>query len=372
MVFFSVEWFRNEVNSMASGKGKAAARRGRLPAALLLLVILLAGAAFWGRSETASLLAPVSTDTSVRVFEVPPGATSAHVAAGLQSAGLVKNGSVFRLYLRLRGLDGRIQAGQYELAPSMPAAEVASRLTSGRVVEDSFTVPEGYTISQMADLLASRGLVDRDRFLVAARDPSLVKGLVPEGLPLKQPLEGYLFPDTYRIPRGYTEKQIVALMVDRFRQVMTPEWQKRAQDQGLTVHQVVTLASLIEREAQVPADRPVISSVFHNRLRLGMKLDSCATVNYALGKSQLILTYKDLEVNSPYNTYKNVGLPPGPIGSPGKASLEAALYPAESKYLYFVAKGDGSHAFASTLSEHLANARRYEAALSAGSQAVVP
>lgn len=357
---------------MASGKGRPAARRSRLPAALLVLIVLLAVAAFWGRSKAAALLAPVSADTTVRVFEVPSGATSARVAAGLQSAGLVRNASVFRFYLRLRGLDGRIQVGQYELNPSMTAAEVAERLTTGRVVENSFTVPEGYTISQMADLLAAKGLADRDRFLAAARDTSLVKDLVPEGLPLKEPLEGYLFPDTYRIPRGYTEKQIVALMVDRFRQVMTPEWQKRAQDLSLTVHEAVTLASLVEREAQVSADRALVSSVFHNRLRIKMKLDSCATVNYALGKSQLILTYKDLEVDSPYNTYKFSGLPPGPIGSPGKASLEAALFPADSKYLYFVAKGDGSHAFASTLNEHLANARKYEASLSAGSQAVVP
>ena len=357
--------------------------RGALPAkkvwtrrrsgpVLIALLVLLGAVLLWGRAEVVALLAPVSANAAVQEFDVPPGATSTQVAGSLQASGLVRSARAFQLYLRLRRLDGRLQAGQYELSPSLGAAEVADRLTSGQVVEVSFTIPEGYSVVQMADLLSSKGLVDRDRFLAAARDPSLVTDLVPQGVPLKEPLEGYLFPDTYRIPRGYTEKQIVALMAGRFRQVMTPEWQKRASDQGLSVHQVVTLASLIEKEAQVTKDRPLISSVFHNRLRIGMKLDSCATVNYALGKSQLILTYKDLEVDSPYNTYRNAGLPPGPIGSPGAASLEAALYPTDSKYLYFVAKGDGSHAFASTLNEHLANSRRYEASLQAGSQGVLP
>lgn len=355
---------------VARKAGKKAHRGGFLVATVL--VLLLAGAT-WGRAEAVTLLGPVNPGaTSPMTFQVPPGSSSAQVSAELAAAGLVKNATAFRLYLRYRGLDGRLQAGEYQLSPSLTAAEVAMRLGSGKVTQITFTVPEGLTVVQVADLLSSKGVVNRDRFLAAARDPSLVQEFLPtSGAPLKEPLEGYLFPDTYSIPKGYTEKQIVAMMVGQFRKVMTPEWQQQAKASGLTVHQVVTLASIIEREAEVPQDRPLISSVFHNRLKIGMALDSCATVNYALGKSQLILTYKDLEVKSPYNTYKNAGLPPGPIAAPGAASLQAALYPADSQYLYFVAKGDGSHAFARTLSEHLANSRKYEASLQAGSQAAV-
>lgn len=359
---------------MATGNPTKKQRNGNKGFTLPLLLLVLLGAGLvWGRGEAVAMLAPVNPAVTEQVtFNVPVGATSAQVAASLGSAGLVRNPTVFRWYLRFRGLDGRLQAGEYQLSPSLSAGEVADRLRSGRVTQVTFTIPEGYTVKQIADLLASKGIVDRDKFLAAARDPSLVRDFLPQGAPLAEPLEGYLFPDTYSIPKGYTEKQIVAMMVAQFRKVMTPEWQQRARSQGLTVHQAVTLASLVEKEAQVPQDRPLIASVFDNRLKIGMKLDSCATVNYALGKSQLILTYQDLEVNSPYNTYKNAGLPPGPIGNPGKASLEAALYPADSRFLYFVAKGDGSHAFASTLSEHLANARRYESSLQAGSQAAIP
>ncbi|MHB9144431.1 MAG: endolytic transglycosylase MltG [Symbiobacteriia bacterium] len=353
---------------VARTAGRKAGRGAILVAAVLAL--LVAGAA-WGRAQAVTLLGPVNPAATAPVtFQVQPGNTSAQVAASLAAAGLVKNAAAFRFYLRYRALDGRLQAGEYQLSPALTAAEVAARLGSGRVTQLSFTVPEGMTVRQVADLLSSKGIVDKDRFLAAARDRSLVQDLLPAtGAPLAEPLEGYLFPDTYSIPKGYSEKQIVAMMVGQFRRVMTPAWQQQAKNSGLTVHQAVALASIIEREAEVPQDRPLISSVFHNRLKIGMKLDSCATVNYALGKSQLILTYKDLDVNSPYNTYKYAGLPPGPIASPGAASLQAALYPDDSRYLYFVAKGDGSHAFARTLSEHLANARKYEASLQAGSQA---
>jgi UPF0755 protein len=218
------------------------------------------------------------------------------------------------------------------------------------------TIPEGLAGQQIAELLADRGLVDRDRFVSLLRDRETLGRFGLEG----ESLEGYLFPDTYRVVKGLNEEAIAQRMVRRFQEMFGPEEQARARELQMTVPEVVTLASLIEREAHVPEERPLISSVFHNRLRRGMPLQSDPTVMYALSRFSGRLTKANLQAPSPYNTYLRQGLPPGPIANPGRASIMAALYPASSRYLYFVSKNDGTHAFSTTLREHDARVRRYQ------------
>ncbi|MCL4370400.1 MAG: endolytic transglycosylase MltG [Chloroflexi bacterium] len=301
------------------------------------------------------------------MVEVQAGESTAQIARRLREQNLIRDPLAFSLYARYRNLDQRLRAGEYEVSRNLSAPQVIDVLVRGRMVTYPFTIPEGYTVRQIADSLAQKGLVDRDRFLAVARDPRNLPPEVPKGANLREPLEGYLFPDTYRVPRRHTEEDILRLMLDRFHQVFTPQYRQRAQELRMSVHQVVTLASIIEKEA-TSQDREQVAAVFENRLRLGMKLDSCATVNYVLDHPRLILTYQDLEVASPYNTYKEAGLPPGPIANPGEAAIRAALYPASVDYLYFVAKNDHEHAFARTYAEHLANRARYESQLGPGSQ----
>lgn len=309
----------------------------------------------------SSMLAPVGSDPRLStVVEVPRGASTADIAALLQREGLVRSATLFRLYAYFKGLDSRLQSGEYQLSPAMTAQEILSRLARGRVVEHPFTVPEGFTVEQVAALLENHGLGSRQRFLEIARSGDFRPEFVPPDLPLREPLEGYLFPDTYLLTRGTAEEEIIRMMHDRFLAVFTDELRRRARELGLTVHEVVTLASIIEKEAAVDSERPLISAVFHNRRRLGMRLDADPTVKYVMARPPRNLSLQDLEVDSPYNTYKYAGLPPGPIANPGEAALRAALYPADVDYLYFVAKNDGTHIFSRTLREHLAAKRRYQ------------
>jgi len=308
-----------------------------------------------------SMLAPVGSDPrQSMVIEIPRGASTADIAALLQREGLIRNAILFRVYAYLKGLDSRLQSGEYQFSPAMTVKEILSYLARGKVVEHSFTVPEGLTVEQVAALLESRGLGSRKRFLEVARSGDLRPEFVPRDVPLREPLEGYLFPETYLLTRGTGEEEIVRIMLDRFHTVFTPEFRRRARELGLSVHEVVTLASIIEKEAAVDRERPLISAVFHNRRRLGMRLDADPTVKYVMASPPQILSLKDLEVDSPYNTYKYAGLPPGPIANPGEAALRAALYPADVDYLFFVAKNDGTHVFSRTLREHLAAKQRYQ------------
>lgn len=339
-----------------------------LLAVLAVLVLAGAGGGWWAWQEYQERLEPVAAGADETVLvTIPPGASTSDIAALLHTENLIRDPLAFRLYARQHQLDQSLKAGEFMLSRGMDVAGLLEALITGTVVTYPFTVPEGLTVVQMADVLHKQGVADRDRFLEAARDPALLPaGAVIDG-DVREPLEGYLFPDTYQIPRGYTEAEIVRLMVQRFEQVMTDELRARAAELGMTLHEAVTLASIVEREA-TSQDRAGVASVFHNRLDIGMKLDSCATINYVLDEPKLILTYADLETESPYNTYLNTGLPPGPIASPGEAALRAALYPDESDYFYFVVKADGGHAFARDYGEHEQNRIRFESTLSAGSQ----
>jgi UPF0755 protein len=291
-----------------------------------------------------------------RVVLIRPNSGTLGIASALKEAGVIRSRLAFLAVAVTRGTHRRLLAGEYEFAPGIPLLEIVRRLEQGRGLVHQVTIPEGLAGQQIAELLADRGLVDRDRFVGLIRDRETLGRFGLEG----ESLEGYLFPDTYRLIKGLSEEAIVQRMVRRFQGMFGPEEQARAKELRMTVPEVVTLASLIEREAQVPEERPLISAVFHNRLRRGMPLQSDPTVMYALSRFSGKLTKANLQARSPYNTYLRQGLPPGPIANPGRASIMAALYPASSRYLYFVSKNDGTHAFSTTLRDHDARVRRYQ------------
>ncbi len=290
-------------------------------------------------------------DASVtRTVVVPPGYTTAEIAAALAEEGLIADRRAFVWYCRLNGLDGKLQAGEYVLTSDDGIPALAATLAAGRIHVTRFTVPEGYDKRKTARVVAAAGICTAEGFLEACGrgDP---KGRVPS-----RDLEGYLFGDTYEMSAEAEAADVVAVMLERFFEVMGPEELARAEEMGRPLAEVVTLASIVEREALLDEERPLVASVFYNRLARGMRLESCATVIYALGGDVERLTVQDLKVDSPYNTYIHAGLPPGPICSPGRASLTAALYPADTDYVFFVSNGDGSHTFSRTFRGHL-NAR---------------
>lgn len=332
---------------------------------LYILLGILGSAAFLiGSAVIASnsILAPVGDRESPSVLvEIPANATTGQIGAILAERDLIRNAAAFRLYARFQGLDAVLQAGEYELSPSLSTPEIIEILAQGRARLVAFTIPEGLTLKQATLLLADRGFVDADTFTrlldeMAVSHP-LLSGL-PEG---QRTLEGYLFPDTYLISAGTGEQQIISLLLTHFEeQVARLDLERRAAEHGLSLHEAVTLASMIEREARVAEERRVISGVLHNRLKRGMLLQVDATVIYALGDfDRQVVLYADLEVESLYNTYRYSGLPPGPIANPGRESLIAAVDPDHHEYLYYVAKPDGTHAFSRTLAEHNAYKRQY-------------
>jgi UPF0755 protein len=284
------------------------------------------------------------------VVRVPPGADAGQVAELLYRHGLIRSRLAFRVRARWRGLAGKLQAGEYRLRPAEGVDRLLDRLASGDVVRYRVTIPEGYTAVQIADLLHRLGLVDRGAFLREVRNAPAHRIPEMEGDDPSS-LEGYLFPDTYEFPRGLPARAVVATMVARFRDATRDLW-ALPRPLGLSPHEVVTVASLVEREARHDGERARIAGVLYNRLRRGMPLQVDATVLYALGRHKDRVLYADLEVPSPYNTYRRPGLPPGPIASPGLRSLRAALQPEQHDFLYYVARPDGTHVFSRTLAEH--------------------
>lgn len=317
--------------------------------ALIISLVLMIG--YFG---CLSLLQPISGSGSVtdKKVVIPIGASSKQIGEIMYKQGLIRNGLVFRLYLKSQGLDGKLQAGEYVLNTGMSTQAIVKRLVKGESAEFSFTIPEGFTTRQIADRLEQAGLVDKAKFMDLAAhgdfNYDFVKGL-PEGAAR---LEGYLYPDTYKIASHTTEKQIIEMMLDRFAKEITPGFKQKAAEQGLNLHQAVILASIVEREAQKDEERPKVAAVFLNRMKKGWKMESCATIQYALGVNKPRLLAKDLKIQSPYNTYIHAGLPTGPIASPGKPSLEAVVNPAPVDYMFFVVYEDGKHVFSRTLEEH--------------------
>ena len=298
-------------------------------------------------------LAPASTDKNAPsvLVAVPRGANARQIGDLLAAKHLVLYASGFALAARLEGVGDKMRAGRYELSPAMPPRQIAELIALGRTANDFVTVPEGYTVAQIARRLAERGMAGEEEFLTCAQKQGRtfhIAGWTPSD----DNLEGYLFPDTYRIPRGTTPRRIIEQMLGEFHsRVLLPHKADFARYPG-GLPAAITLASLVEREAEVDTDRPLIASALENRLRRGMRLQCDATVQYALPEHKSRLYYADLRVDSPYNTYLYAGLPPTPIASPGLPSIEAALHPAATNYLYYVARPDGSHIFSATLAGH--------------------
>ncbi len=279
---------------------------------------------------------------------IPKGATFHDAAESLAVAGLIRWPAVFSAYGSLEGRDRGIHAGTYRLARGQGWSVLIDALYTGKGVVATITIPEGWALRKIIPYLAHELQIPPDSLQAAVRDSALRARL---GVPTAT-LEGYLFPDTYVIALGTTARQAVALMVTRFEQVWKPEWNARLDSLHRSRHEIVTLASIVETEVERPEERPVVAAVYWNRLHANMALQADPTVLYALGKASSHVYYSDLEVKSPYNTYKRTGLPPGPIASPGALAIEATLHPARVPYRYFVAAPDGHHEFRRTFAEH--------------------
>jgi UPF0755 protein len=287
------------------------------------------------------------------------GAGSAEIGRRLSDAQVVSDDRLFRAALWWTGQGRSLKAGEYRFDHPLSAVEVIDVLARGDVYARRITFPEGLTIEEMSKLYESQTFGAAREFVTAAKNVERIRDLAPDAIDL----EGYLFPETYALPRGTPASRLVDAMVDRFRIVYNDEMRARARMQGLTTRQVVTIASLVEKETAKADERPVVAAVYRNRLKIGMAMQADPTIVYALEKAHRYngnIRREDLTLESPYNTYKYPGLPPGPIASPGKASLEAALLPADVGYLYFVSRNDGSHVFAETLAQHNANVRTFQ------------
>ncbi|GBD31495.1 MAG: aminodeoxychorismate lyase [Gemmatimonadales bacterium] len=279
---------------------------------------------------------------------IPRGMTVKAVAETLETRGVIRSAELLRFYSRTLGRQREIRAGTYDFPYPISTRRALEILLYGREAEVRFAVPEGLMLSELAQLVEERLGIARDSFLAAASDPVT---LAEFGIPGRT-AEGYLYPSTYFLPLETDAREVVRRMLSEFQARWRPEWDERLKALGLDRHQAVILASIIEGEVRYPPDRPWVSSVYHNRLRRGMRLQADPTVIYALGRRRRLFE-KDYQFPSPYNTYLIDGLPPGPIGQPSAASIEAALNPAKSDFLYLVARSDGKHIFSRTLREHL-------------------
>lgn len=301
--------------------------------------------------------APAEANNSKNVvIGVRQGQSLKTTANVLYQESIIKSPIKLILFARIKGYDKHLKAGEYILSAAMTPGQILDIMVKGEVKLHKLTVPEGYNIDQIADLVTQAGFGTREAFIKAASDAELARKMGLEA----ETFEGYLFPDTYFFPKTATVEKIISTMVQRFWSIFTPEWKARATSFGFTVYQVVTLASIIEKETGAPFERPRISSVFHNRLRKKMRLESDPTVIYGIKNFNGNLTRKHLKTRTPYNTYKIRGLPAGPIANPGRASLEAALYPEETAYIYFVSKKDNTHHFSTNLKEHNRAVQKYQ------------
>lgn len=309
------------------------------------VALILGGGVFY---PVYSCFQPLQRRPQPKLVDIPEGASLDRIAHLLAQQGVIRQAWAFSWLARRQGRARVLHPGRYLLSPHQTPQTILEQLVAGNVIVVKITFPEGFTLEQMAARAQDQGLGRAARYRELASREAASFGV--KGLPHGHSLEGYLFPDTYQLPWGADERALIRLQVDRFEEVWA-ELEKRYPSQK-SRHEVVTLASLIEREAKVEADRRLIAGVLHNRLTRGWRLEVDATVLYALGQHKARLLYQDLQVDSPYNTYRHSGLPPGPIANPGRASLEAALNPAPTDCLYYVARPDGSHLFSRTLADH--------------------
>jgi UPF0755 protein len=327
--------------------------RNRLIYFVIGLVFLIGVFLFVGFGYYLS--SPAEKGGKEQVFFVRDGSTLNEVTSELESKRIITGKRLFLLWARLMGYSRSIKAGEYRLSSGMPPLKILETLSKGIVITHPVTIPEGFTIRQIGELLEEKGLVNKDEFLSITGDPDIAKRYGICG----HSLEGYLYPDTYQFGRGLSAMSIVDVMVKHFWEMVAPLRQKVEQS-GMTIEEVITLASIVEKETGRAEERPVIASVFKNRLKKRMRLKSDPTVIYGLNDFDGNLKKEHLVQRTPYNTYVIRGLPPGPIANPGKESIEAVLFPAKTDYLYFVSKNDGSHYFSKTLTDHNKAVQKYQ------------
>ena len=325
---------------------------------LVLLLGLAAGGAAWWAYQRAH--EPFQGFSAAEQFvEVPVGSGAAAIGQRLADAGIVRDTLTFRVALQMTGRARDLKAGEYRFDRAMTPIEVVDKLARGDVHKRRITFPEGLTIAEMARVFEERGFGQAAEFVRAASDPALIAAIDPAA----RDLEGYLFPETYALARDTPARELVRQMVDNFTKAFDGAMRDAVAAAGLSVRQAVTLASLVEKETARADERPLVAAVYRNRLRIGMGMQADPTVIYALQKAGRYdgnLTREDLQFDSPYNTYRYAGLPPGPIAAPGLAALRAAVEPASVDYLYFVSRNDGSHVFAATLAEHNRNVAEWQ------------
>ncbi len=334
---------------------------------------------FYLNLNRASIAEPVDANASPRPFHVALGETGLSISERLQEEGFIHDAAIFRLYMRLNGIDQKLEAGDFLLSPSMSVPQITEALQSARARDMEVRIPEGRRAEEIARLLEDQGVIDAASFLAAVRSGDLALLGLPDfpllkDKPVGVSFEGYLFPDTYRLPLGATPAVILRIMFEDLENRIDQPMRDRVASSGLTFHQVLTLASIVEREAVLAEERPIIASTYRNRMgetcanQVFGYLQADPTAQYAMGYDEKLKTWwptveevEDyLQINSPYNTYVYPGLPPGPIASPGLASIKAAIAPADTRYCYFVASSGGAHVFAETGAEHLSNVERYK------------
>lgn len=299
---------------------------------------------------------PVDNQNRTVIVNIPRGTGFLHTVAILEKADLIKNKYLFYLLAISKNAQSHIKAGEYELATSLSPMDIIDKLVKGDILSYEVTIPEDFTVNEIASRLASFNLVEENAFLSLSSDVTFLASLGIEG----RHAEGYLYPDTYRFDKSMSAKDIMRMMVTQFWKMFTPEMKKRTTEIGMTIPKVVTMASLVGKESGHKEEKPLISAVFHNRLKKRMKLQCDPTAVYDLKNFSGSITKKHLMRYTPYNTYLISGLPPGPIANPAIDSLQAALYPAPVNYLYFVSNNDGSHQFSSNLSAHQRAVLKYQ------------
>lgn len=334
---------------------------------IVLLLVLIAGLGFFGWRYVQNELKPVAAADQVVRFTIPAGSNSSKITHILADNGLIRSDTMFYYYLKYNKEGNHFKAGTYEMKPGLTNMEIIDRLNNGDIIKVEmlrFTIPEGFNVEQIADKLSSQKIVSKTTFLDMA-DSKRSYGCgwtdqIPKVKEIKHRLEGYLYPDTYEMKKGSTVEDVLVRMLcewDNRLEQLPADWQDQLAKKSLSFHELLTIASLIEREVVVDEERAVVAGVIYNRLKEKMPLQIDATVQYLFDESKERLYEKDLKIESPYNTYLHTGLPPGPIASPSLASIKATLYPKESKYLYYVTKKDGTsgHLFAETYAEHKRN-----------------
>lgn len=315
---------------------------------LLLMVIIATGLVLF-------LFQPTDKQGPDQIIIIEEGMSLREVADVLEAKALIRNKTLFMLWARVMGHSRRIKAGEYMMSAQMTPRRIIEIITRGAIISHTVTIPEGYSVAQIAELFVQKGLVDKQEFLTLTVNPDFVKQCGISG----RRLEGYLYPDTYRFGRGLSAKLVINTMVKRFWEMVSP-YQDLLNESGMTWNEVVTLASIVEKETGREEERPIIASVFLNRLKKRMRLESDPTVIYGIEDFDGNLTRNDLSTKTPYNTYIIPGLPPGPIANPGLNAILAVLHPAQTDYVYFVSKNDGTHFFSKTLKEHDRAVRIYQ------------